>query len=341
MHTGDKKLVTGDEKWNLPFFTLLNILRNLSPTEILNVIETSNYLKQTYKYINKSSTFKFVYDNRFDVNTESLKSTNKIKHVFIDMYLIDETNRLINVWELLNTQPLLSTLTIIDQGYLTQTLTCVNMFVALENLTTIKIFGLHADKEIHSIQSLILAAPNLRELTYGNGNLFENSLKHMNKITKLELFNVTIDNDQAFADLLHKSRHTLKFLLFDLTTCCTILSEIATIRVIYDSLYFLDELTDLKIMAGNNLCNHENLEIPRRLKDLTIYCPEHLFINSLFVTLKRIVVNNLTLEFRHCIHHLSPIPKYIKHIKNRYLMDIKIHQENAKIKFIRPITFDH
>lgn len=114
--------------------------------------------------------------------------------------------------------------------------------------------------------------------------------------------------------------------------------EISTIRIIYENLSILQNLETLKLMEGNSLCEHANLELPSKLQSLTIYTAEHKFYNKLFVTLKRIIVKKLTLEIRECKHNKSKLPTYFEQAKQKYISEIRAHQENFTLKLIKQTT---
>lgn len=156
----------------------------------------------------------------------------------------------------------------------------------------------------------------------------------MRPMKTLILTNVTIENNGQLIALFTRSQKTLTTFQYDTKTCCSLLSEISTIRIIYENLSVLQNLETLKLMEGNSLCDHANLELPSKLKSLTIYSAKHKFYNELLRTLKRIIVKNLTLEIRECIHNKSIVPKDLEKAKQKYLSDIRAHQENFTLKMI-------
>lgn len=207
----------------------------------------------------------------------------------------------------------------------------------LENLTKVKIFGSHREHEIHSISPLLRVARNIKELTYTNGNLEGYGLKSIRNLNILKLDNVNIENVSEFLKLMYRSRDSLGVLHFDYSSCCITMSKINTIRHLYDGLLLLNVLKDVKLPGGNSLCRHQNLEISPRLSKLTIFMASHMYIYPLFVILKRIIVDEMIIEFRECPHNVSPIPDFIEDTKRRYLEHIQAHQTNLKIKYISAI----
>lgn len=239
-----------------------------------------------------------------------------------------------NIWTLLNAQSNIETLTFIDQPFFPVKAPPVTLRNKLELLTKLQVFASHTESEIHSIYPLLRLAPNLKELTYTNGNLDSYGMKAIKSLEKLILNNVNIESMSEFVKLLQRSKDSLTVLHFDYSSCCILLSRINTIRHLYDGLLTLKALKELTIPGGNSLCRHHNLEAPPRLEKLTVHMAQHVFLYPLLVILKRIIVKELTIEFRQCSHNVAPVPEFIETTRRRYLEQIQSHQTNLEIKFL-------
>lgn len=336
IHIGNKEATidASDEFWFLPFFTILNILRRMEPNDIISHINASEFVKRTYRHINNSSIYKFVFHSRIDKCFSTGIKAYRIKHVYVDMNQLDSSLPTMNLWTLLDFQTQVETLTIIDQPFFPYKSPPILLRQRLENLTKVEIFGSHREHEMHSISPLLRVARNIKELTYTNGNLDGYGLKSVKNLNKLKLNNVNIGSISEFLKLLHRSRDSLEILHFDYLSCCISMSRINIIRHSYDGLLLLNVLKDVKLPGGNSLCRHHNLEISPRLSKLTIYMAKHMYIYPLFVILKRIIVDEMIIEFRECPHNVSPVPDFIEDTKRRYLEHIQAHQTNLKIKYI-------
>lgn len=331
---------TKREFWFLPFFTLLDIIRKLEPNDIIKVIKASDYLRATYQHINDSSTYKFVLDTRIDKNFNVAMSTRKIKHIFIDVNDIDTKNRASIILSLINMQPKIETLTLIDQACTPYRSIPFILKHKFEFLTKIAVHGSHSNREIHSISTLLSAAENVKELIYSNGNLDSIGLKSIKRLEILKLTNVVIESKNELEELFFRSRNTLKIMHIDSTSCCTTLSEAFILRFIYDRLILLQSLEELKIAGGNELCDHRCLEYPPLLKTLNIYITNHCFIKDMYITLKRVVVEKMTIDLRHCLHNVSEMPKLILHMRDRYINQIREHQPNLIITYDYRFHYD-
>lgn len=331
---------TKREFWFLPFFTLLKIIRNLEPNDIIKAISTSDYLKATYHHINNSYAYKFVLDTRIDKNFHVAMNTRKIKHIFIDVNDIDTKNRASIILSLINMQPNIETLTLIDQACTPYRSIPFILQHKFEFLTKISVHGSHSNKEIHSISALLSVAENVSELIYSNGNLDSTGLKSIKRLEILKLTNVVIESKNDLEELFFRSRNTLKIMHIDSTSCCTTLSEAFILRFIYDRLILLQALEELKIAGGNELCDHKCLEYPPLLKTLNIYVANHCFIKEMYVTLKRVVVEKMIINLRHCLHNVSEMPKCILHMRDKYLNQIREHQPNLNITYDYRFRYD-
>lgn len=331
---GETTIDASGEFWFLPFFTILGILRKLEPNDIINHINASEFVKRTYQHINKSSTYKFVFDSRIDTCFSTAIRAYRIRHVYIDMNHLDTSPPNINVWTLLNFQNNVETLTIIDQPFFPTRSPPIILQQELKYLTKVKIISSHKEHEMHSISPLLRVAENIKELTYTNGNLDGYGLKSIKTLNILKLDNVNISSISEFMKLLQRSKDSLETLHFDYSSCCIAMSKINTIRHLYNGLLVLKALKDVKLPGGNSLCRHHNLEVPPRLSKLTIYMAKHMYIYPLFVILKRIIVDKMIIEFRECPHNISPVPDFIEDTRRRYLEHIQAHQTNLEIKYI-------
>lgn len=297
---------------------MLEIFKNLEPDDILNQIKASELVKETYHYINNSPAYKFIFDSRIEPTIQSaMLSQNIIKHVHIDINDMDVSQYSDNIWTLLNRQTNIQTLRYIDQPFFPVRVPPVALRHKLEFLTRIEVYASHTESEIHSISPILRVAPNVKELTYTNGNLDKYGLKTIKNLEKLILNNVNIESMNEFTKLLQRSKDTLKILHFDYSTCCILMSNINTIKHLYDNLLTLRELKELTIPAGNSLCRHHNLESPPKLEKLKIHMSQNSYLYTLFVILKRIIVTEMTIEFRQCIHTIAPVPELIEKNKEK------------------------
>lgn len=180
--------------------------------------------------------------------------------------------------------------------------------------------------------------PNLKELTYSNGNLDKRGLQEIKDLEKLVLLNVVIEDIKQFGLLLFRSKNTMKTLHFYSSSCCILISEASTVRYIYNKLILLKSLKELKISGGNALCKHRNSEIPTKLENLTIIIPSHSYVYSLFTTLKRMKIEKLTLELKQCLHNISPMPPLIRFLRDKYLKQIKEQHKDLTIKYTPTIA---
>lgn len=300
----------------------------------------SDYMRATYRHINNSSTYKFILDTRIDKNLNVAMRTHKIKHIFIDVNDIDIANRASLIWSLLNMQPKIETLTLIDQACMPYRSTPIILQRKFEFLVKITIHGSHSNREIHSISTLLQAAENVRDLTYSNGNLDSAGLKAIKLLESLKLTNVVIESKKELEELFFRSRDTLKIMHIDSTSCCTTLSEAFVLRFIYDRLILLRNLENLRIAGGNELCEHNNLEYPPFLKNLSVYVSSHCYLEEMYKTLKRIIVEKMTIELRHCLHNVGPMPSYVIQSRDRYLNQIREHQPNLTITYDNRFCYD-